>query len=567
MCKNSKKNICYFNYIKLFFIQIHITHLEQHIANTNFLFVIYSMYMSYESFEEYQYDSCVSHGLCSINPRTSALQTVLVLYLRQFAKYALNLDIDNDTRDFILNTIAITIYNSEFNETSFNFAVEKFREILPKIMGEYFEKNPDDNMKLEQDKALELFRETYNIIPAIQYGEKIFNRAIENLETNIRDLYNIALVILKSMSINLLDLESFDKKHNDSFSVILKILSLINIENIDLENLKKEIFHASKTDITLMKLLREAQEERYGKQCEREVSYSTTPGKAVLVVGSNIRELETILESLQNHKIDVYTHDEMILAHTFPKFSTYPHLKGQYGQGIESCLLDFATFPGPIILTKYSLHNIENFYRGRLFTTDYTLNPKGIIKIENNDFSQVIETAEKTKGFKRGKQCETVTIGFNFEETISKIKEKIETKNYKKIFIIGLDGYSLEQKTYFEKLIKLAPKSVLIISGSYNIEQENLIHINTCYDSYSFIRIYESISKVDLPITFFVPKCEKGSVSQMVYLSEQNNVSVYVGKCTPIILNPSLMNTMQDIFAIKSITNSKKDLEQILEDK
>lgn len=523
--------------------------------------------MSYESFEEYQYDSCTSHGLCSINPRTSALQTVLVLYLRQFAQFALKLNIDDNTQDFILNTIAITIHNSEFNETSFNFAVEQFRDILPKIMGEYYEKNPDNNMKEEQDKTLELFRETYNIVPAIQYGEKIFNRAIEKLETNIRDLYNIALVILKSMSINLLDLETFDKQYNDGFSVILKILSLINIENIDLENLKKEILYASETDITLMKLLREAQEERYGKQKESEVSYSTTPGKAVLVVGSNIRELETILESLQNHQIDIYTHDEMIVAHTFPKFSTYPHLKGQYGQGIESCLLDFATFPGPIILTKYSLHNIENFYRGRLFTTDYTLNPKGIIKIENNDFSQIIETAEKTKGFKKGKQCETVTIGFNFDETVSKIKEKISSENYKRIFIIGLDGYSLEQKAYFEKLTKLTPKSVLIISGSYNIEQENIIHINTCYDNYSYIRILESLSIENLPITYFVPKCDRNSVSQMLYLSTKKNVQVYVGKCTPIILNPSLMNTMQEVFSIKNITNSKKDLEQILEDK
>jgi hydroxylamine reductase (hybrid-cluster protein) len=61
----------------------------------------------------------------------------------------------------------------------------------------------------------------------------------------------------------------------------------------------------------------------------------------------------------------------MMLAHTFPKFSEYKRLKGQYGQGLENCLLDFATFPGPIILTAHSLHNIENFYRGRLFTTDY----------------------------------------------------------------------------------------------------------------------------------------------------------------------------------------------------
>ena len=48
--------------------------------------------MSYDNFEDFQYDSCVSRGICSINPRNSALQTVLVLYLRLFAKFAIEID-------------------------------------------------------------------------------------------------------------------------------------------------------------------------------------------------------------------------------------------------------------------------------------------------------------------------------------------------------------------------------------------------------------------------------------------------------------------------------------------
>ena len=57
--------------------------------------------MSYESFEEYQYDSCISRGICSINPRISALQTIIVLYLRLFAKYSNNLNVEKSVQDFI----------------------------------------------------------------------------------------------------------------------------------------------------------------------------------------------------------------------------------------------------------------------------------------------------------------------------------------------------------------------------------------------------------------------------------------------------------------------------------
>ena len=90
--------------------------------------------MSYESFEEYQYNSCISRGICSINPRLSALQTVIVLYLRLFANYAINLDLEKSEKDFTLNTISITIYNPEFNENSFLFAINEFKKSFLKLL-------------------------------------------------------------------------------------------------------------------------------------------------------------------------------------------------------------------------------------------------------------------------------------------------------------------------------------------------------------------------------------------------------------------------------------------------
>ena len=523
--------------------------------------------MSYESYKDFQYDSCISRGICSISPQISALQTVLVLYLRLFAKYAIHIEIDNETRDFILNTIAITIYNPEFNENSFLYAIEKFKEELPKIINKFSILKHNENLETEKEKATELFEKTSDIIQAIKFGEKVFSRGLEKIPTEIRDLYNIMLVIAKSLSINLLDLESFNKKHDIAFSRILNLLSKINLEEKDITVLKTEIYDSALTDNELMKLIREAQEERYGEQSTGEVSYSTTPNKAILVVGSNIRELETILEALKDEEIDIYTHDDMILAHTFPKFSNYSKLKGQFGLGLENCLLDFATFPGPIILTKHSLHNIENFYRGRLFTTDYTTNPKGIIKIKNNNFNEVINAAKISRGFKHGKNCETITIGYEYKKTISELKEKFESNKYNHVFIIGLDGYSIEQRVYFEKLIKLAPANVLIISFSYNIEKENLVYINTCFDYYSWVKIFEELETYKLKTTIFIPKCERSSISQIIYFSRFKNINIYIGKCTPIILNPSLMSTLQKTFSIKSITSAKKDLEEIFKDK
>ena len=88
--------------------------------------------------EDYQYDSCVSRGICSVNPRTSSLQEILVLYLRLSSYYALKLyennSPDSSIKDIILTTISILVSNPEFSETDFKAVTERFDEILPGII-------------------------------------------------------------------------------------------------------------------------------------------------------------------------------------------------------------------------------------------------------------------------------------------------------------------------------------------------------------------------------------------------------------------------------------------------
>ena len=112
--------------------------------------------------------------------------------------------------------------------------------------------------------------------------------------------------------------------------------------------------------------------------------------------------------------------------------------------------------------------------------------------------------------------------------------------------------------------MRLSPDDTLIISFSYNIERENVLHINTCFDTFGMLIIYDRIKDSGLSISMFIPKCDRNTISQMIYLAKNQDTNVYVGKCTPIILNPSLMQTMQQVFEIKGITSAKKDIEAIL---
>ena len=517
---------------------------------------------------DYQYDSCISRGICSMNPRTSSLQEVLVLYLKNASYYALKLYenevLDKRVQALILNTISILVSNPQFSENDFNTLTHAYNEELPRLIEAYEDICNKKNIEPEYLKTVIKYNKELDIIKAIQLGEKEFLKKVKEHSQEIQDLYRILFVIAKSICINVLDLETFEIESNDGYLMILTLLNSLNLEELDPSELKKLIIDAVEFDNKLMKLLRKTQEERYGQQVINEVSYTTTRAKAILVVGSNIRELEDVLEAVKDKEIDVYTHDEMMIAHTFPKFSKYKNLKGQYGQGIENCLLDFATFPGPIVLTRHSLYNVENLYRGRLYTTDFA-SSKGVIPIKNKDFSEVIKSAEEAKGFKTGKQCETISIGYDFDNSMEIIQNKLANKDYTNIFIVGLNGYTLEQQNYFDKLLKQTPNNVLIISLSYCTQRENIVCLNACFDVFATVEFAEGLSKkYSLPITVFYPKCDRHTLSQMIYLKEKENIEVYIGKCTPILLNPNLITTLNNSFGIKGLTSVKKDLNEIL---
>ena len=92
---------------------------------------------------DYRYDSCISRGICSMNPRTSSLQEVLVLYLKASAYYALKLYendiVDERIKGMILNTISILVSNPQFSETDFNVLTHAYNTELPRLIKEYEE--------------------------------------------------------------------------------------------------------------------------------------------------------------------------------------------------------------------------------------------------------------------------------------------------------------------------------------------------------------------------------------------------------------------------------------------
>lgn len=523
--------------------------------------------MNNEFNPSYQYNRCSYKGICSINPTTASLQEVILLYLKHTSVYGLKLFesgfFDKRIRNLILNTMSILSSTYEISENDFALINSAFKKELPIIISEYKKKYKDDN-KIDNLEIENLVNYNRSFNDYIRLGEKELNDRSKCITPDVGHLYKILFILVKSMCINILTYESYGIEIIDEFVTILKIFDFYNLKTNDKNELKNIIIKTAFQDFELMKKIRDKQNECYGKQSATEVSFSTTKGKCVLVVGSNLRELEWILDKLKNIDIDVYTHDNMIIAHTFEKFREYQNLKGQFGQGIENCLLDFSTFPGPIILTRHSLYNIENLYRGRLFSTDFAYS-KGVVSIQNNDLSEVINAAKESKGFKTGKNCRSETIGISYEEATCEINKKLSEKDYSKIFIFGIEGYTKEERVYFAQLLKHIPKDNLVISFSCCEPQKNLICFNIPSDTLSMLKISEYvIKKFQKETIIFVPYFDRHMLSLVIYLNSLENCKFYVGTWNNTILNPNILEGLKSNFGVNEITSEKKDLLSIL---
>ena len=515
----------------------------------------------------YQYDRCVSRGICSINPTTSSLLEIVLIYLRITAFCCIKLKengiFEKHIKNLILNTISILNSGYEISEDNFNIINSAFKKELPLIINKYEELFGEKASLPNNFDIWNLLNSKEDLNYYIRLGERELNNRTKNIPSEIRNLYKIIFLIIKSFCINILVYESYGNELEEEFRSVLDIFNLLNKNIKSKKKLKKIIVNLAEKDCCLMLKIRTIQEKEYGIQNEQEISFSTQKGKGILVVGTNLKELELILDKFKNTNIDIYTHDNMILAHTFPKFKEYKNLKGQFGQGMENCLLDFSTFPGPIIITRNSLYNVENLYRGLLYTTDFAYS-KGVIPIKNNDFTDVIKAAENSRGFKNGKECNSEKFGFNYNNLIDNIYKKISEGKYSQVLIIGTEGYSTDEKEYFKNLIQHAPNDILIISFSCCSNINNLICLNSSTDNYNFLKLAnEIINHTKLNISVFVPFCDRHLLSVSIFINSLRKINLFIGKWNQTTITPNIMDSLKNEFNIMKLSTPKKDLERI----
>lgn len=523
----------------------------------------------------YEVDECLTKGICSVNPTLTSIQEIILLYVKELSFYVLKLK-DFDVKNDNIKTDLIEIFfnivtNVNYNQDQFNNIISKLYNHINQSKALYEKLCVERNVEIETNKLYFKYSKHFELSDAIRKGEKYFLKKSQSFVPKQREYNEIMLFLAKSIVLKIIELNRLEQEFDDAYYVVLSVMNLLKPGEFSEENFQEEVTKTINCYYGIVKTVNQKQNELYGKQEVVNVSFSTVPGKAILVSGSDFRKLQYVLEAVNGMEISVYTHGmEMLLAHSFPKLRAYPNLKGHFGTGLESSLIDFATFPGPILMTQGTLQKVEYLYRGKLFTLD-PIPPMGVIKIENDDYSPLIKSSIEAKGFIHGQQKQPMTVGYSetkLFDVVNKVIDKIDKGLIKNIYFIGMLNYLSPQNKYYEDFLNLLPKDCFTFSLSYKTNKENAFYLDSFYD-YSLIfnilkKLEDKYTLENLNVSILLNKCDKHTISNLLYLKQIGIKHVYTCKCSPTLINPGLMQILQDSYGIKELTHPKENFEETL---
>ncbi len=122
-----------------------------------------------------------------------------------------------------------------------------------------------------------------------------------------------------------------------------------------LEQLVGLALKCGEVNLKAMELLDAGNTGTYGHPTPTEVPLGAKAGKAILITGHDLRDLELLLKQTEGKGINIYTHGEMLPCHGYPELKKYSHFYGHFGTAWQNQAKEFPEFPGAILF-HHQLH-------------------------------------------------------------------------------------------------------------------------------------------------------------------------------------------------------------------
>jgi hydroxylamine reductase len=528
-------------------------------------------------------------GICGKDETTADLQDLLVHAVKGIGQYATRARAlgapDDDAAAFALFAMFTTLTNVNFTATRFVTLLGEAAAIRDRVKARYLEaaaaagRQPEE---LTGPAAWVPAEGTDGLLAqAAEHGIRVGLPLVgpDVIGARALNLYGLKGVCAYAHHAAVLGSTSAEV-----FDGVEKALDYLAGDPTDLDELLGHALGLGTLNLSVMALLDAANTGSFGQPAPRAVRVTSKAGKALLVSGHDLGDLRDILEATAGTGINVYTHGELLPAHSYPELAKHPHLAGNYGGAWQDQQQDFAAFPGAVVMTSNCIIEPLLPYRQRIFTTGPVGWP-GVRHLANHDYSPAIKAALALPGFAEDAPEETITIGFGHQAVLGvagDVVGAVKSGAIKHFFLIGGCDGALPGRNYYTKFAESTPDDTVVMTlgcAKYRFNRHDfgtvaglprLLDIGQCNDSYSAIRIASALAEAfecgvnDLPLSMVLSWFEQKAAAVLLTLLSLGIKGIKLGPTLPAFLTPALLDVLVQKFDIAPIGEPTADLEAAL---
>jgi hydroxylamine reductase len=503
-------------------------------------------------------------GVCGKKDDTALLQDRLTGALIILAKVASKKGKGKNTDKIIIEGLFTTVTNVNFDDGVITKKIEKVRSERAAISPDAATCDDFDMAKIWQASG----------IPA----------------EDIRSLKSLILFGIRGIAAYAYHARVLGYTDKEVTEFFYKALSALGEENYGMEELLPIVMETGKVNLRCMEILDKANTETYGHPAPAKVGLSIEKGPFIVISGHDLHDLQLLLEQTKGKGVNVYTHGEMLPAHSYPKLKAYPQLKGNFGTAWQNQQREFEAIPAPVLFTTNCLMPPKDSYGDRVYTTGEVAYP-GMVHIgESKDFSAVIQKALDLGGYKAehpmtgingGKE---VTTGFGRNTVLSvaeTVVNAVKGGAIKHFFLVGGCDGSKPGRNYYTDFVKQAPKDTVILTlacGKYRFNDldigeigglPRIMDMGQCNDAYSAIQVALALADAfkcgvnDLPLSMILSWYEQKAVSILLTLLCLGIKNIYLGPSLPAFVSPGVLQYLVDNFNITPTSTPAQDLAKI----
>ncbi|MBI4764271.1 MAG: hydroxylamine reductase [Deltaproteobacteria bacterium] len=529
-------------------------------------------------------EGCTKIGVCGKLPEVAALQDLVVYAMRGLSQVAVEgrkVGIsDSEVNAFTAEAMFSTLTNVDFDP-------ERFQPILQKIV--VLRENLKAKVKAAGGKA-DFPDGPANLTLADSLeglsaqGEKVGIQADTTTDRDIHALVWTVTFGIKGIAAYADHARILGKEDEAIYAFMHEGLAAALNKDLTLNDWIGLTMKAGEINLRTMEILDAANTETYGHPVPTKVPLAHKKGKAIVVSGHDLKDMELILKQTEGKGITVYTHGEMLPLHGYPELKKYAHFYGHYGTAWQNQGKEFAEFPGAIIMTTNCIQKPKESYQANIFTTGLVGWP-GVTHIADKNFTPAIEKALALPGFAEDSEGKTVTVGFGRNTVMGvagTVIEAVKNKAIRHFFLVaGCDG-AKPGRNYYTEFVEKAPKDTVILTlacGKFRFFDKELgdiggiprlLDVGQCNDAYSAVQIAVALAKAfnvgvnELPLSMILSWYEQKAVAILLTLLYLGIKNIRLGPSLPAFVTPNVLDFLIKNFNIMPISTPEADLKAIL---